>query len=70
MYPIPGETSLHHFGYGLHNHRWAQLASRKLLQTMCQNWDDGRRYPLAESRGELDLPRLRQPNRKNFADFD
>jgi len=38
FYTVPGDA----FGYARHSHRWAVLASGKILTTTCRNYDDGR----------------------------
>jgi len=51
--PDPGPMYVygpHHFGYGRRTHPELRLASRKMLLSTCQNWDDNRLHPPAAYR--------------------
>ena len=51
--PDPGPMYVygpHHFGYGRRTHPELRLASRKMLVSTCQNWDDNRLHPPAAYR--------------------
>lgn len=51
--PDPGPMYVfgtHHFGYARRTHPELKLASRKMLVSTCQNWDDGVLHPPAAYR--------------------
>lgn len=51
--PDPGPMVVfgsHHFGYSIHSHPQARLASGKVLTTLAQNYDDGKVRPASAYR--------------------